>query len=417
MNKWIKLEDQYCAQDAQLAPVVITKGKGVWVWDDKQNRYMDMIGARSGLNFGYCHPKLVSALTKQAKKLPIAYRTVYNDTLAEFLQKLCKLTGLDKGIMLNSGAEAVETAIKAARKWGYRYKAIESPRAEIIVADENYHGNTITLLGLSTDEASKQSFGPFTPGFKRIPFGSAEALETAITSNTCAFLVEPMQGQAGMKMPPKGWLKKVREICKKNEVLLILDEIQTGLGRTGKEFAFQYEKILPDGLILGKSLGGGLISSSCFVGKKELMEWFEPGSHPSTFGGNCLASAVGIEVLNLMRQGKFAQKSASLGQYFLKQLQKIESPYLASVRGVGLWIALDINPKKTLANHVCEKLLELGILAKECHEMTIPLMPPLTITKQEIDWAVERFNEVLESSLLPRHQRRERAQNRLRIAS
>lgn len=417
VDKWMKLEDRYSAQDALLLPVVITKGKGAWVWDDKKRRYLDMIGGRSSLNFGYCHPKLLKALYDQSKILPSAYRAFYNDKLGQFLHHLCKITGMDQAISLNSGSDAVEAAIKAARKWAYQYKAIPTNKAEIIVADENYHGNTITLLSLSSNAGDRQSFGPFTPGFKSIPFGSAEALEQAITSNTCAFLVEPFQGQAGMKIPPKGWLKKVKEICKRNEVLLILDEVQTGLGRTGKEFAFQHEHVVPDGLILGKSLGGGLIASSSFLGKKELMEWVEPGEHPSSSMGNCLAAAVGIEALKIMRKEKYAQKSKVLGQYFLKELQKIDSPYVADVRGMGLWIALDINPKKTLAAHVCEKLLERGILAKECHEMTIPLMPPLNISKTEIDWAVSRFNEVLESSILPRNKRWERAQNRIRIAS
>ncbi|HSX04382.1 MAG TPA: ornithine--oxo-acid transaminase [Rhabdochlamydiaceae bacterium] len=415
-DKWIQLEDRYCAQDALLLPIVITKGKGVWVWDDKKNRYLDMIGARSGLNFGYSHPKFLKALDLQTKKLSLTDRSVYNDKLAFFLQQICKVTGMDRAISLSSGSEAVEMAIKTARKWGYQYKAIQPDRAEIIVADGNYHGNTITLLGLS-ENADHQSHGPFTPGFKRIPFGSAEALEFAINPNTCAFLVEPMQGQAGIKMAPKGWLKKVKAICKKHDILLILDEVQTGLCRTGKEFAFQHEKVEPDGLILGKSLGGGILPSSCFLGKQELMEWVEPSHHPSTFGGNCLTAAVGIEVLKVMREGKYAQKSETLGRYFLEELKKIESPYLLDVRGKGLWIGIDINPKKTRAIHVCEKLLERGILAKECHEMTIPLMPPLTITKAEIDWAVERFKEVLESSILPRHKRGERRQNRLRIAS
>lgn len=416
-DKWIGLEDRYSAQDTPLFPVVITKGKGAWVFDDKNKRYLDMIGARGGLNFGYCHPQLLKALHQQSKQLPLAYRAVYNEKFGPFLEKLCKLTGMEMAIPLSSGAMGVETAIKTARRWGYQYKAIPEPQAEIIVADGCYHGNTITLLSTSSNKADKQGFGPFTPGFKHIPFGSAEALEFAITSNTCAFLVEPFQGQTGMKIPPKGWLKKVKAICKKREILLILDEIQTGLGRTGKTFAFQHEGVVPDGLILGKSLGGGLLSSSCFLGKKELMEWIEPGLHPSSSMGDCLAAAVGLEALKVMQNDKYAQKSAAMGQYFLKELQKIDSPYVSEIRGMGLWIGIDINPKKTLAAHVCEKLLERGILAKECHEMTIPLMPPLMISKKEIDWAVERFNEVLESSLLPRHKRREGAQDRIRIAS
>ncbi|HSX12583.1 MAG TPA: ornithine--oxo-acid transaminase [Rhabdochlamydiaceae bacterium] len=417
MDKWIELEDHYSVQETLTFPIVITKGKGSWVWDDKKNRYLDLLGGRSGLGFGHCHPKLLKALSLQSQQLTVADRSIYNDKQGLFLKQLCQLTGMDRALATSSGSDAVEAAIKGARQWGYHYKAIPLGKAEIIVADDNYHGNTLTLLGLSSNEAERQGFGPFAPGFKRIPFGSAEALEFAISSNTCAFLVEPLQTQAGIKIPPKGWLKKVEKICKKHEVLLILDEIQTGLCRTGKTFAFQHENVLPDGLILGKSLGGGLIPSACFLGKKELMEWFEPTQHPSSHGGNCLAAAVGMEILKLVREEKLAARSKTLGDYFLKKLQTIDSPYVSNIRGKGLWIGIDINPKKTLATHVCEKLLERGVLAKECHEMTVQLMPPLTITKAEIDWAVLRFNEVLESSLLPSRKRRERTQNRLRIAS
>lgn len=396
MVKWIDLEDRYAAHTFSSYPVVIREGHGVWLSDRKGRRYLDLIGARSALNFGHSHPKLVKVLIDQAKKLALTSRSLYTETLGPYLKELCTLTGMHQAIPLASGTEAAEMALIAARRWGYGYKAIREGRAEIIVADDNYHGNTLSLLSLSTNDVYRKGIAPYMPGFKSIPFGSAEALEHAITKETCAFLVETMQGCAGMKIPPKGWLKKVKEICKKHEVLLILDEVQTALGRTGKNFAFQHENVEPDGLILGKSLGGGLIPSSCFLGTKELMEWFEPGSHPSTFGGSPLAAALGLEVLKMLQQQKYAKKSAMLGDYFIKQLGKIESPYLLDVRGKGLFIGLDIDPKKAVASHICEALLERGILVKEVHEMTIPLTPPLTISKKEIDWAIKRLKEVFE---------------------
>lgn len=397
MDKKKDLEDRYRARISLPYPVVMKNGKGVWLSDNKGNKYLDLMGA--SLNFGYSHPKLLQMLAKQAKTLAMTNRAVYTDRLGPYLKELCRLTGLYQAVPLNSGTEAAEVALIAARRWAYGSKAIPENEAEIIVADGNYHGNSISLLGLSTDDVSRDNIGPYTPGFKSIPYGSAEALDYAITKNTCAFLVEPMQGR-GMRLPPKGWLKKVREICKKKDVLLILDEVQTGLGRTGRNFAYQYENVEPDGLILGKSLGGGLLSSSCFLGTKALMEWFEPSNHPSTFGGNCLSAAVSLEALKILQRQKLAQKSATLGEYFLKRLKTIESPYVSDIRGRGLWMALDINPKKGIASHICEALLERGILVKESHEMTIPLLPPLTITKKEIDWAVKRLKEVLESAQL-----------------
>ena len=408
MDKWIALEEKYGPHIYRHLPIVLTRGKGVWVWDIHGNKYLDLIGAYSAVNYGHAHPKLIRALKQQAEKISMTLPLIYNDKLGLFLAEICKFSGMDQAMPVNSGSEAVEAAIKAARKWGYQYKGIPSGHAEIIVADENYHGRTVTLISASTREKYREGFAPFTPGFKSVPFGSAEALERAITPNTCAFIVETMQGEAGIKIPPKGWLKKVAQICKAHHLLLILDEVQAGLGRTGKPFAFQHEIAKPDGLILGKSLGGGLVPSACFLAKKELMGVFGIGGHGSTFGGNPLAAAVGLEALKILKRERLAEKSRVLGDYFLKKLKNIDSPYILDVRGKGLWIGIDINPRKIPAMHICEALIERGILCRETHELTIRLIPPLIIKKKEIDWAVERMKEVFEVGSLPLHKRRKR---------
>lgn len=408
MDKWIALEEKYSPHTYRSIPIVLTRGKGAWVWDNHGKKYLDLIGGYSSINYGHAHPKLIKTLTNQAKKISLTLQLIYNEKLGLFLSELCKFSGMERAMPVNSGGEAVEAAIKAARRWGYKYKAIPENRAEIIVAEENYHGRTVTLISASTRDKYRDEYGPFTPGFKKIPFGSAEALERAITSNTCAFLVETMQGEAGIKIPPKGWLKAVAKICKDHHILLILDEVQVGLGRTGKNFAFQHEKVKPDGLILGKSLGGGLVPSACFLAKKEVMDVFGIGGHGSTFGGNPLAAAVGYEALQLLKQEKLAEKSRVLGEYFLKELKKIDSPFILDIRGKGLWIGMDINPRKIPAAHLCDALIERGILCKETHELTIRIIPPLVIEKKDIDWAVHQIREVLEMGPLPLRKRRHR---------
>lgn len=391
----ITLEKRFGAYNYHPLPVVLTKGKGVWLWDVNGKKYLDMLSCYSAVSFGHSHPRLVKRLREQSGRLALVSRAFYTDQLGPFLSKLCEISGMDMALPMNTGAEAVETAIKAARHWGYAVKGIPANKAEIITATENFHGRTTTIISFSTEKKYKEGFGPFTPGFKTIPFGSSSALEKAITKNTCAFLVEPIQGEAGIVLPPKGWLKQVASICRKNNVLLILDEVQSGLARTGKTFAFQHEGIRPDGIILGKALGGGLLPVSAFLSKKEVMKLFKPGSHGSTFGGNPLAAAVGLEALNVMEEERLAERSKELGAYFLEQLEKIDSPLVSAIRGKGLWIGLDINPKKASARHICEKLMERGILAKETHEITVRFAPPLTITRKELDWALGHIRDVL----------------------
>jgi ornithine--oxo-acid transaminase len=395
-------ESAVCAHNYHPLPVVLTKGKGVWLWDEQGKKYLDMMSAYSAVSHGHVHPRIYKTLTEQAARLCIPSRAFYTDTLAPFLEKLCAMTGLDMALPMNTGAEAVETAVKAARRWGYRAKKIPQDKAEIIVAHGNFHGRTTAIVGFSSEPAYKADFGPFAPGFVEVPFGDAAALEKAITPHTAAFLVEPMQGEAGIIIPPKGWLVQVAAICKKHNVLLILDEIQTGLGRTGKLFAFQHEGIVPDGLILGKALGGGMLPVSAFVARKEVMDMFNPGSHGSTFGGNPLAAAVGLEALKSLEEENLTHRSAELGAHLLRELKAINSPLIADVRGSGLWVGLEIDPKKGSARKVCERLMEKGVLSKETHEVVIRFAPPLVITREEIDWAVAQVRDVL-AEMAPAH--------------
>ncbi len=392
----IELEERYGAHNYHPLPVVLTRGKGVWVWDVQGKKYLDMLSAYSALSHGHGHPRLLKALHDQAEKLALTSRAFYTDRLGVMLKMLCDLSGLDMALPMNSGAEAVETAVKAARRWGYKAKGIPKHQAEIIVAEGNFHGRTTTIVSFSSEEAYKEDFDPFTPGFKMIPYGSASALEKAITPNTCAFLVEPMQGEAGIVIPPQGWLTQVAKICQKHGVLLILDEVQTGLGRTGKLFAYQHEKILPDGLILGKALGGGLLPVSAFLARRDIMELFTPGSHGSTFGGNPLAAAVALESLCVIQEEKLTERSAELGQYLLEKLHQLNSPFVTELRGSGLWVGMVIDPDKATARAICEKLMERGILAKETHQVVVRLAPPLVITREEIDWAVDQIAAVLQ---------------------
>ncbi len=395
MNSFIRLEEKYCAHNYAPLPVVLVRGNGVWLFDDAGNKYLDMMSAYSAVSHGHGHPRLLAALKHQAETLCIASRAYYTDKLSPFLEKLCQFSGMDMALPMNTGAEAVETAIKAARLWGYRSKNIPENKAEIIVASGNFHGRTTTIVSFSSDAEYKKGFGPFTPGFKEVPFGDTEALENAITANTCAFLVEPMQGEAGIVLPPKGWLRKVQQICKKHNVLLILDEIQCGLGRTGKAFAFQHEIDLPDGLILGKALGGGMIPVSCFLAKKEVMECFAPGSHGSTFGGSPLAAAVGLEALHVLEEENLIENSAKLGKWLLDELKKIKAPCIKEVRGSGLWVGLEINPEVISAREVCLRLMKQGILSKETHHTVVRFAPPLIITKHQLAEALEKIRHVL----------------------
>ena len=395
MNKTIELENRYCAYNYHPLPVVLTRGEGVYVWDDASNKYLDMMSAYSAVSHGHAHPRLLKALQQQAAQLAICSRAFHTDKLGPFLKKVCELTGMDKALPMNTGAEAVETAMKAARKWAYKVKGVLADRAEIIVCTGNFHGRTIAIVGYSSEPQYKDGFGPFPVGFKIIPYGDITALEKAITPNTAAFLVEPIQGEGGIVIPPANYLKKAAELCKQHNVLLICDEIQTGLGRTGKLLACEHEGVKPDGLILGKALGGGLLPVSMFLARREVMDIFTPGDHGSTFGGNPLATAVGLEALNVLMEEKLAERSAEMGAYLLDKLHMLKSPLIKALRGKGLFIGIEFDPRKVSARTVCEHLMAHGILSKETHETVVRLAPPLVITREQIDWAVERIDLVL----------------------
>jgi ornithine--oxo-acid transaminase len=396
-NEWIVEEKEHCPPNYTPIPVVLTKGEGVWLWDIEGKRYLDMMSAYSAVSFGHCHPRLVRVLHEQAQQLCVTSRAFHTDTLKPFLDKLCEMSHMDSAMPLNTGVEAVEAAIKAARKWGYEKKGIADNKAEIIVASGNFHGRTTTVISFSSDELYKKHFGPLTPGFNEVTFGDVEALKKAITPNTCAFLVEPMQGEAGIVMPKEGWLKACEQICKDNNVLLILDEVQTGLGRTGKLFAFEHEDVKPDGLILGKALGGGILPVSAFLASNDIMQVFAPGTHGSTFGGNPLAARVGLEALRLLEDGELVKHSAQLGEVLLQGLKAIQSPLIKNVRGKGLWVGIEIDPNKVSARHVCEVLLENGILTKETHDTVIRLAPPLIIDKETLKWAIDVVAKTFQS--------------------
>jgi ornithine--oxo-acid transaminase len=393
--KAIDLENQFSAHNYEPLPVVLAQGQGAHLWDVAGRRYVDMMSAYSAASHGHAHPRILAALAAQAKRLAVPSRAYYNDRLGPFLEEICHVTGLDAALPMNTGAEAVETAIKAARRWGYRVKGIERDRAEIIVAEGNFHGRTTTVISFSTEPDYRDGFGPFTPGFRAVPFGDLAAVERAITPQAAAVLVEPIQGEAGIIVPPAGWLIGLRRICDEHNVLLILDEVQSGLGRTGAWFAFQHENIRPDGVILGKALGGGVLPVSAFVGTRELMDVFTPGSHGSTFGGNPLAAAVGLEALHVIRDEGLVEKSRVLGNHMLRRLRAIRSPALKTVRGRGLWIGAEIEPKIASAREACERLLAKGVLSKETHKTVVRLAPPLIIAPEELDWALDRFAEVL----------------------
>ena len=393
-NPIIECEQLYCAHNYSPLPVVLVRAQGVYVWDDAGKRYIDMMSAYSAVNHGHCHPKLIRALQEQASQLNIVSRAFYTDKLGVFLERICKLTGFDKALPMNTGVEAVETAIKAARKWAYLVKDVPQYQAEIIVCQGNFHGRTITAISMSTEPQYRDKFGPYTPGFKIIPYGDVNQLEQAITPHTAAFLVEPVQGEGGIQVPASGYLKACEEICRKHQLLLICDEIQTGLGRTGKLLACEHEDVHPDGIVLGKALGGGLLPISVFLSRREIMDVFMPGDHGSTFGGNPLASAVGAMAIAVLLDENLITNAAEMGNYFQRKLREIQSPLIKEVRGKGLLIGLEID-KKYSARTICLKLLEHGILTKETHHTVIRLAPPLIITKEQIDETIDSLQGVL----------------------
>ncbi len=387
----IAINDRYGAHNYHPLPVVIAKAKGVWVWDVEGRRYMDMLSAYSAVNQGHLHPRIVEAAKRQLETLTLTSRAFHNDKLPLFLKKVCEVAGMEMALPMNTGAEAVETALKTARKWGYYVKGVEKDKAEIIVAENNFHGRTITIISFSSVPQYRDGFGPFTPGFVMVPYGDADAIEKAINKNTVAVLLEPIQGEGGIIIPPEGYLKKVREITRRHNVLLMLDEIQTGLGRTGKMFAWEWEDAKPDVLILGKALGGGMYPVSVVLASKEILGVFKPGDHGSTFGGNPLAAAIGIEALNVLIEEKLPERALEMGSYFMEELKKIKHPDIKEVRGKGLLIGVEL---KVPARIYAEKLMKEGLLCKETHEYVLRFAPPLVITKEEVDWALERIRKV-----------------------
>ena len=389
---FIALEEQYGAHNYHPLDVVIERGEGVWVYDVDGRKYLDCLAAYSAVNQGHCHPRIMQAVLEQVKRVTLTSRAFRNDQLPLLYKLLHDLTGYDMSLPMNSGAEAVETAVKAARKWGYTVKGIPKDKAEIIVCADNFHGRTTTVISFSTDEQYRDGFGPLTPGFPVIPFGDAAALEAAITPNTAAFLVEPIQGEAGIIIPPDGFLKKAEALCRANNVLFICDEIQAGLGRTGKLFAHQWEGVRPDMVIIAKALSGGYYPISAVLADKAVLGVFKPGDHGSTFGGNPLACAVARAALQVLIDEKLVERSAELGEYLLAKLKAITSPVIREVRGRGLWIGVELT---VAARPYCERLMQEGMLCKETHDHVIRLAPPLVITREEIDWAVERLKKVL----------------------
>ncbi|HIJ41393.1 MAG TPA: ornithine--oxo-acid transaminase [Deltaproteobacteria bacterium] len=394
---FIELEETYGAHNYKPLDVVLSRGKGVWVWDVDGKKYLDCLAAYSAVNQGHCHPKILDAMREQAEKMTITSRAFRNDQLGLLYKELCELTNSHKVLPMNSGAEAVETIIKAVRKWGYTVKGVPRDKAEIIVCQNNFHGRTITLVGFSTEDYYRQAFGPFTPGFKIIPFGDADALEEAITPNTVGFLLEPIQGEAGIIIPPGGYLKKAKAICEKNHVVLILDEIQTGLGRTGRLLAEQHEGIEADITLIGKALSGGFYPISAVLSNTEVLGVLRPGEHGSTFGGNPLACAVARTALKVLIEEKMIENAAEVGGYFLEALQQIRSSLIKEVRGRGLMIGLELFPEAGGARRYCERLMSLGLLCKETHDNIIRFTPPLIIKKEEIDWAMEQIITVFEN--------------------
>jgi len=391
----IDLEDRFGAHNYHPLDVVLTRGEGVWVWDVEGNRYLDCLSAYSAVNQGHAHPRILRALVEQAGRLPLTSRAFRNDQLGPYCRELCELTGYEMVVPMNTGAEAVETALKAARKWAHDVKSVPDGAAEIIACDGNFAGRTISIISFSSEPLYRAGFGPFTPGFTLVPYGDADALEAAITPNTAAFIVEPIQGEGGVIFPPAGYLRRVRELCTRNKVLLIADEIQTGLGRTGRLFACDHEDVRPDIVTIGKALSGGFYPVSAVLSSAEVLGVFAPGTHGSTFGGNPLACAVAREALRVLVDEDMVRNSAAMGEYLLARLAAVESPLVREVRGRGLLIGVELRPEAGGARRFCEALQRAGILAKETHVNTIRFAPPLVITKDEIDWAMERIRPVL----------------------
>lgn len=394
-SDYIALEEQYGAHNYHPLDVVIERGDGIWLYDVEGNKYMDCLSAYSAVNQGHCHPRLVRAMIEQAQRLTLTSRAFRNNKLGQLYQSLHALTGYDLTLPMNSGAEAVETALKTARKWGYQVKKVAPDQAEIIVCEGNFHGRTLAIVGFSSEAQYRQDFGPFPPGFKLIPYGNAHALEEAINPNTVAFLVEPLQGEAGVIVPPVGYVKEVRRICDRHNVLLMADEIQTGLGRTGKLFACDHEEVRPDVMIIGKALAGGFYPVSAVLASKEILGLFRPGDHGSTFGGNPLGAAVAVEALAILTDEGLIENAHELGSYFQERLAEIPSPHVKEVRGKGLLIGVELKPEAGGARRFCEALQQRGILCKETHQHVIRFAPPLVIKREEIDWAVTNITQVL----------------------
>lgn len=391
---YVVLEDLYGAHNYHPLDVVISKAKGIWVWDVEGNKYLDFLSAYSSVNQGHCHPRIVRALVNQAKEITITSRAFRNDQYPFLAKELCELTGYEMVLPMNSGAEAMETAIKTARKWAYQKKGVSKDKAEIIACSGNFHGRTITLISFSTESLYKKNFGPLTPGFVVVPYGDLEALEAAINPNTAAFLIEPMQAESGINIPPDGYLKGAKEICEKNKILFVADEIQTGLGRTGKLLGCEHEGVKPDVLALGKSLGGGCYAVSAVLSSREILGLFQPGEHGSTFGANPLACAVAREALRVIVEEKLVENAAEQGKYFLEKLSTIRSKHIKEVRGKGLLIGIELKPDAGGARRFCEKLKDEGLLCKETHENVIRFAPPLIIKQKDLNWAFKRVKQV-----------------------
>jgi ornithine--oxo-acid transaminase len=395
-QEFIAIEDRYDAHNYKPLDVVLTRGEGVWVEDVEGQRYMDFLAAYSAVNQGHCHPRIVKVMVEQAARLALTSRAFRNDQLPLLARELCELTGYEMMLPMNTGAEAVETAIKAARKWGYQVKGVPEDRAQIIACHGNFHGRTITIITFSTEEQYRDGFGPFTPGFDLIPYGDAAALERAIAAHTVAFLVEPIQGEGGVVVPPQGYLRQVRAICDRHNILLITDEIQSGLGRTGRFLAAEHEAVRADVVTIGKALSGGMYPVSAVLASQKVLGVFQPGDHGSTFGGNPLACAVAREALKVLVEENLIERAAELGEYLMTRLREIPSPHVKLIRGKGLWVGIVLKPEAGGARRFCEALMKRGLLCKETHWNVIRLAPPLVITKAQIDWAVERLATVLQ---------------------
>ena len=398
MGDMIALEDRYAARNYDPFPVVLTEGSGAWLLDDRGRRYLDMLSAYSATSFGHAHPRLVAALSRQAARLSVTSRVIHNDRLPPFLARLCELTGMDRALPMNTGAEAVETAIKCARKWAHEVKGVPDGAAQIIVCEDNFHGRTSTIVGFSSEPQYRRGFGPFGPGFVRVRFGDAAALEAAIGPHTAAFLVEPIQGEGGIVVPPDGYLAECAAICRHHRVLFVADEVQTGLGRTGRMLACEHEGVLPDALVLGKALGGGLLPVSAFLAREEVMGVLKPGDHGSTFGGNPLAAAVAHEALDLLVEERLCERAATLGSDLLARLRAIDSPVVREARGRGLLVGLEIDPSRTTARRVVDALLAGGVLSKDTRGTVVRFAPPLIIDRAQLDWALPRIREALEAA-------------------